>query len=194
VTQLQSPEQLPSARRSHDPRKSGQQYVGGRWQQHQCHLPQNAPSSRILTADLIESDTPFFGIVPTEGEYTLGHVYMLVTFDTTDNYETEFLRFEVAQFDCGYNAVIRRPGLTKFMAIPHHPYMVLKMLGPHGIIIVWVNFQGAAECYRGPFRKPSPLAPRQSAARAGRNARGSLACSVHGQFSSSRIDSFEFFS
>ena len=51
--------------------------------------------------ELHESDTPFFGIVPTEGEYPLGHIYMPVTFGTPENYRTEFLRFEVANFDCG---------------------------------------------------------------------------------------------
>jgi hypothetical protein len=98
--------------------------------------------------ELHESDTPFFGIVPTEGEYPLGHIYMPVTFRTPENYRTEFLRFEVANFDCGYNAIIGRPGLAKFMAIPHYTYMILKMPGPQGIITVRADFQGAAECFR----------------------------------------------
>jgi hypothetical protein len=98
--------------------------------------------------ELHESDTPFFGIVPTEGEYPLGHIYMPVTFGTLKNYRTEFLRFEVASFDCGYNAIIDRPGLVKFMAIPHYSYMILKMSGPQGIITVCADFQGLAECFR----------------------------------------------
>jgi hypothetical protein len=36
------------------------------------------------------------------------------------------MRFEVARFDCGYNAIIGRSGLAKFMAFPHYPYMILK--------------------------------------------------------------------
>jgi hypothetical protein len=56
--------------------------------------------------DLTESDTPFFGIVSTEGEYPLRHIYLSVTFGTPENYRTEFLRFEVACFDCGYNTII----------------------------------------------------------------------------------------
>jgi hypothetical protein len=40
----------------------------------------------------------------------------------------------VARFDCGYNAIIGRPGLVKFMAIPHYSYMILKMSGPQEII------------------------------------------------------------
>jgi hypothetical protein len=52
---------------------------------------------------------------------------MHVTFGTPENYTTEFLRFEVASFDYGYTAIIGRPGLAKFMAIPHYSYMILKM-------------------------------------------------------------------
>jgi hypothetical protein len=103
----------------------------------------------VALKDPTELDTPFFGIVLTEGEYPLGHIYMPVTFGTLENYRTEFLRFEVASFDCGYNAIIGRPGLAKFMAIPHYSYMILKMLGPQGIITMRVDFQGTTECFRG---------------------------------------------
>jgi hypothetical protein len=102
----------------------------------------------VTLKELHESNTPFFGIVPTEGEYPLGHIYMPVTFRTPKNYRTEFLRFEVASFDCRYNTIISRPGLAKFMAIPHYTYMILKMPGPQGIITVRADFQGAAECFR----------------------------------------------
>jgi hypothetical protein len=61
---------------------------------------------------------------------TLGHIYLSITFGTLENYKNEFLRFEVACFNCGYNAIIGRPGLAKFMTIPHYPYMILKMPGP----------------------------------------------------------------
>jgi hypothetical protein len=87
--------------------------------------------------------------VPTEGEYPLRHIYMLVTLETLENYRIELLRFEVARFDCRYNAIIDRPGLAKFMAVPHYSYMILKMPGPQGIITVRADFQGAAECFRG---------------------------------------------
>jgi ribonuclease HI len=73
---------------------------------------------------------------------------MPVTFETPENYRIEFLRFEVASFDCGYNTIIGRLGLVKFMAIPHYSYMILKMPGPQGIITVRADFQGAAECFR----------------------------------------------
>jgi hypothetical protein len=111
-------------------------------------FPQTLLGLGVALKELLESDTPFFDIVPTEGEYPLGHIYMLVTFGTPENYRTEFLRFEVASFDCGYNAIIGRPGLAKFVAIPHYSYMILKMPGPQGIITMHADFQGAAECFR----------------------------------------------
>jgi hypothetical protein len=103
----------------------------------------------VALKDLTKLDAPFFGIVPTKGEYPLKHIYMPVTFGTPENNRTEFLRFEVARFDCGYNAIIGRPGLAKFMAILHYSYIILKMLGPQGIITMCTDFQGAVECFRG---------------------------------------------
>jgi hypothetical protein len=111
-------------------------------------FPRTLQGMGVHLKELHESDTPFFGIMPTEGEYPLGHIYKPVTFRTPENYRTEFLRFEVANFDCGYNAIIGRPGLAKFMAIPHYTYMILKMSGPQGIITVRADFQGTAECFR----------------------------------------------
>ncbi|MFX9348005.1 hypothetical protein ABTO05_21045, partial [Acinetobacter baumannii] len=72
-------------------------------------FPRTLQGLGVHLKELHESDTPFFGIVPTEGEYPLGHIDMPVTFETPENYRTEFLRFEVANFDCGYNAIIGRP-------------------------------------------------------------------------------------
>jgi hypothetical protein len=125
----------------------------------------NVTFTRMLQAlgvaidDLTESDTPFFGIMLTEGEYPPGHIYMSITFGTLENYRTEFLRFEVAHFDCGYNTIIERPGLAKFMAIPHYPYMILKMLGPQGIITVHADFQGTAECFWGAIQTTLTAGP-----------------------------------
>jgi hypothetical protein len=148
MAQLRPPGQVSAPRRSGDPRKQGKEGISGRGKQHQRHLPRMLQGLGVPLKELHESDTPFFGIVPTEGEYPLGHIYMPVTFGTPENYRTEFLRFKVVNFDCGYNAIIGRPGLLKFMSIPHYTYMILKMPGPQGIITVRVDFQGAAECFR----------------------------------------------
>jgi hypothetical protein len=97
--------------------------------------------------------------VPTEGEYPLGHIYMSVTFGTPENYRTKFLRFELVRFDCGYNTIIRRLGLAKFLAIPHYMYLILKMRGPQGIITVCGDFQGAMECFQGAIQTALTVGP-----------------------------------
>jgi hypothetical protein len=40
-------------------------------------FPRTLQGLGVHLKELHESDTPFFGIVPTEGEYPLGHIYML---------------------------------------------------------------------------------------------------------------------
>jgi hypothetical protein len=44
------------------------------------------------------------------------------------------MQFVVADIKTVYNAFLRRPALTKFMVIPNYAYLVLKMLGPSGVI------------------------------------------------------------
>jgi hypothetical protein len=42
----------------------------------------------------------------------------------------------VADFEIAYNAFLGRLALTKFMAILHYAYLVLKLLGSHGVISI----------------------------------------------------------
>jgi hypothetical protein len=148
MAQLRSSGQVPAPRRSGDPREQGKESIVDEGSSINITFPRTPLGLGVALEELHESDTPFFGIVSTEGEYPLGHIYMHVTFGTLENYRTEFLRFEVASFDCGYNAIIGRPGLAKFMAIPHYLYLILKMPGPQGIITMRADLQGAAECFR----------------------------------------------
>jgi hypothetical protein len=122
-------------------------------------FPRTLQALGVAIKDLTELDTPIFGIVSTEGEYLLGHIYLFITFGTLENYRTEFLRFEVAHIDFRYNTIIGRPRLAKFMAIPHYPYMILKMPGPQGIITVRADFQGIAECFRGAIQTALTAGP-----------------------------------
>jgi hypothetical protein len=148
MAQLRSSRKVPAPRRSGDPREQGKKVLVDGGSSINVTFPRTLLGLGVALKELHESDTPFFGIVPTEGEYPLGHIYMSVTFRTPENYRTEFLRFEVASFNSGYNTNIDRPGLVKFMAIPHYSYMILKMSGPQGIITVRADFQGTAECFR----------------------------------------------
>jgi hypothetical protein len=59
-----------------------------------------------------------------------------VTFGTRENFYAETIQFEVANFETAYNTFLGRLTLSKFMAIPHYAYLVLKMPGPRGIISI----------------------------------------------------------
>jgi hypothetical protein len=56
------------------------------------------------------------------------------------------MQFKVADFKTAYNALLGRPTLTKFMAIPHYAYMALRMPGPHGIISIRGDIKHAYNC------------------------------------------------
>jgi hypothetical protein len=72
-------------------------------------------------------DEPFYGVVPGKAAYPIGRVCLRVTIGTEENFRTEHLTFEVADFRSSYHAVFRRPMLANFMAIPHHTYLILKL-------------------------------------------------------------------
>jgi hypothetical protein len=71
---------------------------------------------------------------------------LLVTFGTQANYQIEFIQFEVVDFEASYHAILGRPALAKFMAIPHYPYLLLKMLGPHRVLSLRGNLKRAFDC------------------------------------------------
>jgi hypothetical protein len=78
-------------------------------------------------------DEPFYGVVPGKAAYPIGRVCLPVTFGTEENFRTSYLTFEVVDFRSSYYAIFRRPMLAKFMAIPHHTYLIMKMPAPNGI-------------------------------------------------------------
>ena len=71
---------------------------------------------------------------------------MPVTFGTCDNYRIEYVNFEVAKFETSYQAILRRPSLTKFMAIPNHMYLLLKMPAPKGVLSDYGDLQTSYAC------------------------------------------------
>jgi hypothetical protein len=81
-------------------------------------------------------DEPFYGVVPGKAAYPIGRVCLPVTFVTKENFRTEYLMFEVADIRSSYHAILGRPMLAKFIAIPHHTYLIMKMPAPNGILSV----------------------------------------------------------
>jgi hypothetical protein len=88
-----------------------------------------------ITHMLTKSTSPFYGIVPGNAAIPLGSVVLPVTFgETKENYHTEYIKFEVADFETSYHAILGRPAIAKFMEVPHYSYLVLKMPSPAGVL------------------------------------------------------------
>jgi hypothetical protein len=98
--------------------------------------------SKMLTP----SKTPFYGIVPGNVATPLGSVVVPVTFGMKDNYRTEYIKFEVADFDSSYHAILGRPALAKFMAVPHYAYLLLKMPGKIGVLTLCGDLKKSYDC------------------------------------------------
>ena len=73
-------------------------------------------------------------------------ITLLVTFGTPNNFRTEFIQFEVADFESLYHTIFGRPALAKFMAVPHYPYLLLKMLGPNGVLSFRGDLKRSYDC------------------------------------------------
>jgi hypothetical protein len=97
---------------------------------------------------LCPSRPPFHGIISGAATTLIGQISLPVTFRTQENFRMETIQFEVIDFKIAYNVFLGRPTLSKFMAIPHYAYLVLKMPGPHGIISIRGDIKQAFDCDR----------------------------------------------
>ena len=96
--------------------------------------------------DPTPSDSSFWGVVPGRAFKLLGEITLPVQFGMASNYRVEHINFYVANFNTAYHAIIGRPALAKFMAIPHYAYLVLKMLSPVGVLALRANLSIAYAC------------------------------------------------
>jgi hypothetical protein len=55
---------------------------------------------------MVACDEPFYGVVPSKAAYSIGRVCQPVTFGTKENFCTEYLKFEVADFRSSYHAIL----------------------------------------------------------------------------------------
>jgi hypothetical protein len=95
---------------------------------------------------LIPSKAPFYGIIPGNVATPLRSVVLPVTFGMKDNYRTKYIKFEVADFDSSYHAILGRPTLAKFMAVPHYIYLLLKTPGKTGVPTLHGDLKKSYDC------------------------------------------------
>jgi hypothetical protein len=86
-------------------------------------------------AELTPMYDTFHGIIPGQSSTVIEHIDLEVSCGPGENKRMEMLTFEVANFDIGYNCILGRPFLLKFMAVIHTAYATIKMSGPTGVII-----------------------------------------------------------
>jgi hypothetical protein len=100
-----------------------------------------------ITYILTTSTSPFYGIVPRNAAIPLGSVVLPVTLgETRENYRTEYIKFEVVDFETSYHAILGRLAITKFMAVPHYTYLVLKMPSPAGVLSLQGDLKISFDC------------------------------------------------
>jgi hypothetical protein len=63
-----------------------------------------------------------------------------------NNYRTEYVTFDVAEFESSYHAILGRPAMDKFMAVPHYVYLLLKMPGKIGVLTFRDDLKKSYDC------------------------------------------------
>jgi hypothetical protein len=100
-----------------------------------------------ITHILTKSTSPFYCIVPGNVAIPLGLVVLPDTLgETRENYRTEYIKFEVTDFETSYHAILGRPAIAKFMAVPHYTYLVLKMPSPAGVLSLQGDLKISFDC------------------------------------------------
>jgi hypothetical protein len=100
-----------------------------------------------ITDMLTKSVLRFYNIKPGNAAIPLGSVVLPVTFrETRETYRTEYIKFEVADFETSYDAILGRPAIAKFMAVPHDTYLVLKMPSPTGVLMLQGDLKISYDC------------------------------------------------
>jgi hypothetical protein len=97
-------------------------------------------------AELTPVHDTFHGIIPGQSSTPIKRIDLEVSCESGENKRREMLRFEVASFNIGYNCILGRPFLLKFMAVIHTAYATIKMPGPKGVIILTSDQRDALAC------------------------------------------------
>jgi hypothetical protein len=97
-------------------------------------------------SDLTPIHDTFHGVIPGQSSTPIGRINLEVLYRIGDNKRKEMLTFEVASFNIGYNCILGRPFLLKFMAVIHTAYAMMKMPGPKGVIMIKVDQHDALAC------------------------------------------------
>jgi hypothetical protein len=96
--------------------------------------------------DLILVHNTFHRVIPGQSSTPIRRIDLEVSCETGDNKCKEVLTFEVASFNIGYNSILGRPFLLKFVAVIHTAYATIKMSSPKGVITLKADQHDALAC------------------------------------------------
>ena len=102
----------------------------------------------LKAEDLEPTRTVFHGIVPGLSCSPIGRVRLDVLFGDSSHFRCEPVWFEVVDLSSAYHALLGRPALAKFMAVPHYAYLKMKLPGPKGLISVTGDYRRSLDCAR----------------------------------------------
>jgi hypothetical protein len=88
----------------------------------------------------------FHGIIPGQLSTPIRCIDLEESCGTWDNKRRKMLMFEVVSFDIGYNCILGRPFLLKFMVVIHTAYATIKMSGLKGVITIKSDQRDALTC------------------------------------------------
>jgi hypothetical protein len=100
----------------------------------------------LKLSDLTSVHDTFHGIFPRQASTPIGCIDLEVSCGTRENKRREMLTFEIASFDIGYNCILGRPFLLRFMAVIHTSYTTIKMPGPKGVVTLKSDQRDALAC------------------------------------------------
>jgi hypothetical protein len=86
----------------------------------------------LKLSDLTPVHDTFHRIIPGQASTPIGHIDLEVSCGIGENKRREMLTFKVASFDIGYNCILGRPFLLRFMAVIYTAYVIIKMSDPGG--------------------------------------------------------------
>jgi hypothetical protein len=97
-------------------------------------------------SDMTPVHDTFHGVIPGQASTPIGRIDLEVSCGTWENKRREMLTFKVANFDIGYNCILGRPFLLKFITVIYTAYATVKMPGPRGVITLKSDQRDALAC------------------------------------------------
>jgi hypothetical protein len=100
----------------------------------------------LKLSDLTPIHDIFHGIISWQASTPIGCIDLEVCCGRGENKRREMLTFEVFSFDIGYNSILGKPFLLRFMTVIHTAYAIIKMPGPRGVITLKSDQHDALAC------------------------------------------------